>query len=458
MADAPRYGALAPIKPAPLPAPYDPPPETVPADMGIVPATRWGLVILVLFFGVLGGWAAFVPLSSAAIATGVVSPDSSRRTIQHLEGGVVHEILVRNGDEVEKNQVLVRLESTQSSAAFAQFRSRHRALSALEARLVAERDGLSQISFPPWILAEKSVPAVAEAIAAQNNIFNARRQGIEGQVAILKQRIAQSREEILGLRDQIAADEKQLVYAREEVKDLSTLFEKGLAQKPRLLAIQRREAEIEGARAQKTAAVARARQAIGEAELRIIDLKTTQLNEVVGQLRDAQVELAEVAERLRAAEDVLKRVDIVSPIAGTVVAQAIFTAGGVVTPGQKLMDIVPKNDTLVIDAQISPQDIEMVHQGLEAQVRFSAFSQRVSQTVSGRVATVSADRLVDQNSGQVYYMARIELTEDAGPKLGGGAIQAGMSAEVMIITGKRTALDYLFRPLLYGANRAFREN
>jgi HlyD family type I secretion membrane fusion protein len=458
MVEAQKYGALAPIKPGGLPAPYDPPAEAVPPDMGIRSGVRVGLLILFLFFGVLGGWAACVPLSSASIAPGVVGPDSNRKVIQHLEGGVVADILVRNGDAVEAGQALVRLAGTQSSAAYEQFRARHRAASALEARLVAERDGLPKIAFPEWLLAERDTPAVAEAINTQANVFSVRKQSLDGQIAILRQRVAQTREEIRGLRDQIAADERQLALAREEIKDLSTLVEKGLAQKPRLLAIQRREAELDGSRAQKVAAIARANQAIGESELRMNDLRTAQLNEAVTQLRDVQTELAEVGERLRAAEDVLRRVEITSPIKGTVTGLAVFTVGGVVGPGQKIMEIVPSDDRLVIDAQVSPQDVDVVHAGLEARVRFSAFSQRVSEFVKGRVVTVSADRIVDEKSGTPYYLARVELLEDPTPHLAGGIVQSGMAAEVMIITGERTALSYLFRPLLYGANRAFREN
>jgi membrane fusion protein, epimerase transport system len=458
MADAPRFGPLAPMPAAAPPAPYDPPPEAVPPDMGIRSAVRLGVIILLVFFGGFGGWAAFVPLSSAAIAPGVVGPETNRKTIQHLEGGVVEDILVKNGDLVQDGDLLLRLESTQSGAVTEQLRSRQLASTILEARLIAERDGAARIVYPQALMNARQDPKFSEAIAAQENIFAARRHGLESQTSILRQRVLQSREEIRGLKDQVTSDDRQLQLVREEIKDLSGLVEKGLAQKPRLLAAQRREAEIEGARAQRMASIARAQQGIGESEMRVIELKTQRLNEVVAELRDVQVELAEVYERLRAAEDVLRRIEIRAPIAGTVVALTVFTRGGVVAPGQKLLDIVPRDDRLIIEAQVSPQDIDVVYAGLPAQVRFTAFSQRSLRPLEAKVMTVSADRLVDEKSGQSYYSARVELLEEPSKVLDEALIQAGMPAEVMIVTGKRTALSYLVRPLFVGASRAFREN
>lgn len=428
------------------------------AGQNFRPAILAGISIVIAFFGIFGAWAAFVPLNSAAVAPGTVSVDSNRKTIQHLEGGIVDQILVKDGDVVKAGQPLIRLDVTRSKATRALLQGRLIAARALQARLIAQRDGANEILFPHSLLSQRDDPRVEEAIKGQRSIFQAQAEALKSQVAIQKQRIAQLAEEILGLEGQIRAEETQIKLIRDELDDIRTLVDKGIARKPRLLALQREAAKIEGSRSQNRARIARAKQSIGETNLRILDLRTVMVNEAVGKLREVQAEQIDLAERIAAADDVLKRTVIIAPLAGTVVGLQIHTAGGVIAPGEALLNIVPSGDRLIIEAQVDPLDIDVVQPGLEAQVRLTPFSARSSVPIAGRVMSVSADRLTEERSGRAYYLARVELDKDVDKVLDGATLYPGMPAEVMIVTGERTALAYLFKPIYAGLNSAFRED
>ncbi|MBT4905451.1 MAG: HlyD family type I secretion periplasmic adaptor subunit [Rhodospirillaceae bacterium] len=435
-----------------------PPPSSGGGDqLGTRKPIMIGAVIILIFFGFFGFWAFFAPLDSAAIAVGTVGVEGNRRTIQHLEGGIVKEIVVRNGDKVKAGQVLIRLEETQPRAQLQLITGQRNAALALAARLRAERDGNDGVTFPEALTSQGDDVGVQETMLGQLGIFEARRNSIEGQRRILGQRIGQFREEIEGLRAQIRSADEQLVLINGEVADLQILFDKGLTPKSRLLSLQRRAAEIEGERGQNRAAIARARQSIGESEIRIVELRTEQVNEVVAELREVEGQLLDLAERYRAAEDVLKRIEIVSPIDGFAVDLQVFTSGGVIRPGDRLLDVVPDNEKLVIEARVTPTDIDIVRPGLEAQVRLSAFNQRVTPTVDGTVTWVSADRLTDSNSGEEYYTARIDLKDQNDPRLKGLTLQPGMPAEVLIRTGERTLIQYLVSPVEQSISRSLRE-
>jgi len=427
-------------------------------DIGTRIPMTIGLIIITLFFGVFGSWAMLAPLESAAIAPGVVSVESTRKTIQHLEGGIVGEIHVRDGDVIEAGAILIRLDETQPRASLTLFEGRFNATRALEARLIAERDRREAITVPKEFDEHESDPEIPELIEGQVNIFNARRQSIEGQSAIMRQRIAQIQEEINGLNEQIKAQDTQLELSNDEIESFQKLFEKGLSGKSRLRELQREFADVTGDRSRNIAAIARARQNIAEAKLQITELKTKLLNEVVQQLGDVQNELFDLNEKINAAKDILTRTDIVAPLAGTVVGLKVHTVGGVVAPGEPLLDIVPKEEQLIIEAFVDPNDIDIVESGLTAQVRLTAFSQRHMVPVEGEVITVSADRLTDERTGRDYFLARVKLLEDPSEILEGAVLYPGMQAEVMIVTGARTTFDYIIRPITQSMNRAFREN
>ena len=425
---------------------------------GIRPVVLAGAAVVVAFFGGFGSWVAFAELDSAAIAPGLVAVASNRKTIQHLEGGIVGEILVREGETVRAGQPLIRLEATQARATQELLRGRELSALALAARLVAERDWGEAIAFPGALDRAAADPKVREIVEAQQNIFAARREALAGQEAILAQRAAQFAEEIVGLEGDIKAQDTQIALIKEESDAVAGLVEKGLAQKPRLLGLLRESAEIEGARSRNVAAIARARQNITEARLRVTELKTTMLNEVVQQLREVQAELSDLTERMRAAEDVLRRTEIRSPLDGTIVGLAVHTTGGVIGPGEALMDIVPRDDRLIVEAQVDPIDIDVVYPGLNPKVRLSAFSQRNIEPLDGEVLSVSADRLTEPQTGRPYFLARIALLGDVRAALDGARLYPGMQAEVMIVTGARTPFEYLTRPVLVSLRRAFRED
>lgn len=432
--------------------------ETYSGELRVGNLVWVGSIVVLLFFGVLGGWATFAPLESAAIAQGVVSVDTNRKTIQHLEGGIVSAIHVRDGDIVRKGQVLVTLDATKAAATLDLLTGRYLATLALEARLVAERDGLDSVTFPEKLLKERGRSQVDEAIEGQLRIFSTRRDALLRQVAVLNQRSLQSREEIRGLTGEIKAEDRQLQLLKGEIRDVQWLVTQGLARKPRLLALQRQQAEIEGARARNVANIARAEQAITEAELRVAELRTSQLNEIAQALRQAQTDLFDLMEQKRAAEDVLKRISIRAPENGTVVGLQVHTSGGVIAPGATVMDVVPIGDKMIIDARVDPADIDVVRPGLEAQVRLTAYTQRNFVPLKGEVVSVSADRLVDEKTGIAYFRVRVVIKDDVARVLRDTPLYPGMQAEVMIVTGARTMMEYILKPFSDSFNRAFREN
>ena len=418
-----------------------------------------GFVVIALFFGGLGGWAALAPLESAAIAPGVVMVDTSRKTIQHLEGGIIAEILVRDGELVEQDQVLVLMDETRADASLNLLEGRYRASVAQQARLVAERDGTGEIIFPDRLLAQTGDPKTTRAIEGQRRIFAERQKALQGQTDILHQRIAQFQEEILGLRGQIESEEEQRRLIAVELEDMNKLLAKKLVPKARVLALERRAAEIKGEISLNIASIARAKQSIGEAELRIRELRTAVRNEAAADLRDVENEIFELEERLRAAQDVAERTEVRAPERGIVVDLRVHTPGGVVGPGERLMDILPVGDDLVVVAKVSPDDIDVVHVGLAAQVRMTAFAARAFIPVEGEVTRVSADQLLDEVTGLAYFEVRIVLDEvSLLSALQGAPLYPGMQAEVMIITGERTTLDYLLQPITQSIERAFRES
>ncbi len=417
-----------------------------------------GCAIVAVFVGGFGVWAAVAPLRGAAMAQGSVIVDGKRKTIQHLEGGIVREILVHDGDKVAANQVLMRLEDTQASATLQQVTQRYNAAAALVARLTAEEQGQSEITFPPELLAQRNDPDVAKLIDGQTSIFTARLNEMKSQTQILEQRDAQAAEEIRGLQAQIAAERQQIQLIAEEIKDKSYLLEKGLIPKPEVLQLQRQQAQIEGTMNQNATSIARANQSIGETQLRISELHTDRVNEASKEHGDALKDLFDFAEKMRAARDVLDRTLVKAPLDGTVMELAAHTVGGVVAPGATLMEIVPSGDELTIEAKVDVKDIEHVHAGLPAQIRLIAYSQRDTPMVDGRVSWVSADRVDDAKAGTSYYLARIEADRAQLAALHQVELYPGMPVETMILGNERTALDYLLGPVNRTFARAMREN
>jgi HlyD family type I secretion membrane fusion protein len=420
-------------------------------------AAKLGMMTGMAFLAGFGLLGTLAPMESAAIAPASVQVEGSRKSVQHLEGGIVSTLSVREGAVVKAGEVLMRLDDTVSRAMVDQLRGQYRAALAQEARLIAERDDKAQIAFPAELTELAGDGAVAEMLAAQRNIFASRRETIDSQTRILRQRNVQAEEQIAGLHSQVKAQDRQIALIREETQTVEDLVAKGLEKKPRLLMLQRQAAEIDGQRAHNLSEIARIRQGIGETELRIVDLRTQLLGEAVKMLREEQTRMYDLRERLRAAEDTYARMDVRAPVSGKIVGLKVFTVGGVIQPREPLMEIVPAADALIVEAQVSTSDIDTVHAGLPVRLQFSAFNRWVAPVIDGTVMDVSGDKLTDQRSGMSHYTARIAVNTEqlAQHKL---ELRAGMPVEAMIVTGQRTLIQYLIEPVSAIMRRSLREN
>jgi HlyD family secretion protein len=420
-----------------------------------------GVALLVLLVGGFGGWAATSELSGAVIASGVLVVESSVKKVQHPTGGIVGELLVKEGDHVEAGQVVMRLDDTVTRSTLGVVRSQLDEALAREARLLAEREGRDSVSMPDELLRRRNEKAVDAAVAGELKLFQSRREGLAGQRAQLRERIGQSKEEIVGLTALQQAKEREIGHITEELVGVQALWDKNLVPMSRLKALQRDRARLEGERGQYIADIARARGKISETELQILQLDQDLQTEVLKDLRDTQGKLAELRERLIAAEDQLKRIDIRAPQAGVVHQLAVHTVGGVIANGETVMLIVPVTDRLVVDAKVAPHDIDQVAVGAQAHVRIQAGNQRMTPDVNAVVTLVSADLTRDQASGgqpgSPYFEVRLVIPREEMAKLGDLRLLPGMPAEAFIQTSARTPLQYLLKPLNEQLSRTFRE-
>ena len=415
-----------------------------------------GFAVIAVFCGSFYVWASSAPIEGAVIAPGVVSVDTNVRTVQHLEGGIVDEILVREGDRVETGQVLIKLENTVSASTRNEVQAQYFEALAAEARLMAEQAGLEDIAFPDELTEKVGDQAVRSAMDGQRYILENRQSLLADRASILEQTKAALSSEISGLEGQIRSSEERLDLIEEELVDVETLVEKNLINKSRLLQLKRDRSELEGEIAGYGAATGAAQQRIQEAELRFAELKTTMASSVVEELQEVRATAYEMGQRLAAAQDVFGRTEIRSPVAGVVTGLDVHTVGGVIAAGQPLLDIVPVSDKLVIKATVDPLDIDQVAPGMSAQVWLSALNRRSEAPLEATVTNVSADRITDPQTGVAYYSARVELDRNEAAK-GSVPMQPGMSAEVMIRTGGRTILDYLSEPITRFLSRGMRE-
>lgn len=415
-----------------------------------------GFAVIALFAGTFYVWASAAPIEGAVVAPGIVSVDTSVRTVQHLEGGIIEDILVRDGDQVDAGQVLIRLQNTVPSSSLNEVQAQYFEARATEARLLAEQQKAGEISFPEELTEKIGDQAAQSAMAGQRGIFDSRRTLLADRLNIFDRTTDGLKAEIEGLEGQIAASEARQRLLAEELADVQSLFERNLTDKPRLLQLQGDAAQLEGDIAGYRASIGTARQKVEETALRRSELRNAMETEVVQQMRDSRTRAYELSQRLAAATDVMGRTEIRSPVSGVVSGLLVHTVGGVIAAGQPLMDVVPVSDKLVVQATIDPLDIDQVTAGQEAQVWLSALNRRNQRPIEGVVQTVSADRLVDPQTGAPYYLARVEL-QRAEIEKGGMPLQPGMSAEVMIHTGARTTLDYLLTPITQFMTRAMRE-
>jgi HlyD family secretion protein len=412
--------------------------------------------VLVMVGGV-GGWAAVTPLSGAVIAPATVVVDSNVKKVQHQTGGIVGEIRVKDGDHVHAGDVLLRLDETVARANLQITSKQLDQFAAREARLLAERDGLDAMVVSPTLQERMREPDFALMFADERRLFENRRSARDGLKNQLGERVAQLSDEIVGIEAQLTAKERETSLIREELKGVRELYRKNLLPLTRVNALDRDAARIEGERGQLLAAVAQAKGKISETRLQILQIDRDLKTEVGKDLREQQAKQAELVERRIAADDQLRRVDIRSPQTGIVHQLSVHTVGGVVSPGEPIMLVVPEGEQLVLEAKVSPQEIDHVQVGQPAIVRMTAFNQRTTPEFRGEVSYVAADLTKDQQQNQAWFVARIRLESDELHAALGARLVPGMPAEVHLQTGDRTALSYFLKPLSDQVSRAFKE-
>ncbi|HEX2257412.1 MAG TPA: HlyD family type I secretion periplasmic adaptor subunit [Afifellaceae bacterium] len=425
------------------------------------PVRSWivrGVVIGIVVLGGFGAWATLAPLSSASMAPGSVKVETNRKTVQHLEGGIIEAILVRDGDRVRAGQVLMRLDNVDASADQGALQGQLDSLAAREARLTAQRNDLDVVSFPTDLVARAADPAVATILDGQQRIFDDQARSLAAEVAVLRQRTEQYRAQIASVEAQNESLALQLPSLREELAAASEMLSRGYERRPRVQALEREVTIREGEIAANTARIAALEEQISEAELQMAALRERQARAVSEELREVQTKRAELQEQARKVSARVGRKDIVAPQDGVVVDLRFFTPGGVVAAGAPILDIVPAEDRLVIEARVSPLDIDIVRPGLPAIVRLVAFKQRTTPTLDGRVSRVSADAFTDERTGQVYFSATIEIPPEELARVPSAALYPGMPVDVAIVTGERTLLAYLLQPFTDSFAHAFRED
>lgn len=419
---------------------------------------------LALGFGFLGlivggavVWATTAEIAGAVIAPATIVVDSNAKTVQHLEGGIVAEVNVRDGMHVEAGDVLVRLQDAETDAKINALIGQVREMSVEKARLEAERDGEPTLNLPPQMADQANLPMVARILEGQRKLFASRREALSGQKGLLNARIAQTREQIAGIESQLNARSEQLDIAVAEREHLRPLREKGLVPMNRMSALDREIAELKGSLGQFHSETARLQGVISETRLQIIQIDEERQSEILTRHRDVSNRLATLQEQLAGSAERQVRQAIRAPRAGIVHASSVHTLGGVVPPGGVLMTIVPEDDALVLKAQVMPQDIDQIALGQLARVRLTAFDANSTPELIGTVMRIGADRSLDPITGQPHFEIRIAISEDEIAKLEGLELRPGLPAEVLITTGLRTAASYLLQPLTDNLNHAMRE-
>jgi HlyD family secretion protein len=418
---------------------------------------RTGLRVLIIALVLAGGWAALVPLAGAVVVPGNLVVQSNVKAVQHPSGGVIAEIAVHNGQRVNSGDLLVRLDATQAQASLQVISKQLDEVRAKIARLVAERDGLSELAIASELLARAGDDSVKTLLSSEDSLLKARATARRSQIDLLQSRISQLGEQIVGLDAQVDSKAKQLELISGELSGVQELYDKRLVPLARLTALQRESARIEGERGQLLSSIAETRSKIGEAQLQILRIGQDFRADVVKELGENQGKEAELVERSVAARDLLDRIEIRAPTSGVIQQLSVHTVGGVIRAGDQIMEVVPDLDDLQIEARLQPNDIDQVRMGQGAFVRFSAFNQRMTPQLNGTVSYVSPDVSRDQQTNASYFTVRVALSEAERRRLAGLQLVPGMPAEVFMQTGSRTMLSYLFKPITDQMRRAFVE-
>jgi HlyD family secretion protein len=427
------------------------------AEPSLRPTVTAGIVIIVAFFFGFLGWSLFARLDSASLSQGTLVVDSHRKTVQHLEGGILRELLVKEGEMVKSGQTVALLDTTQADSQLGQIVSQLVAVQARIARLRAEQEGSLVLEFPAELTAQKGDQVVDETIMTQMKLFQARWRAYESSEAVLQKRIDQLQEDIASNQSQLTAVTRRLALLEEERVSVAQLLDKGFERRPRLLELDRNIADLKGRQGELRGNIARSKQAIGGLQLEIVNLGDTRLADIAKELQEARAQEADLNDRIRAARDVRQRREVVSPQDGIVTDIRLVTLGGVIGAGQPLMDIVPTDDELIVETRVEPKDIDSVRNGLPARVRLTSYTRALAPTVEGTITYVAADMGTDQRTGNPYFTARVRLARESLAQWPEVRLYPGMPAEVMIVTGERRAIDYFVAPLFDRMRRAFHE-
>ncbi|WP_438766460.1 HlyD family type I secretion periplasmic adaptor subunit [Kushneria sp. TE3] len=419
-----------------------------------------GIIILLVAFGGFGGWALLANLSVAVVASGTVSVESFKRTVQHLEGGMVSSIDVEDGDHVEQGDTLMVLDNTQSKSQLDISQSNWFIASAQEVRLLAEQRGADTLVFPDEL---KSVAdeneRFSQILDVQRSLFFSRRSSLEGEISALNEQIEQFQQQIDGLNQTISINRNRIGSLREETADYQSLFKEGLGNNQRIRELQRQTMQLESDTANSRAQIAQLKSQISENRVRIETQRQNYQQEIGEQLREAQSQISDSRERLVALGDQVRRTEILAPVSGTVVGLEVHTIGAVIGAGDPIMSIVPSNNGFMVEARVPAQDIDNIYPGQHGEIRFSAFNQRRAPIVDGVVEHVSADSFEDENTGSRYYRARLRVSEKGREEMTDQMqLLSGMPAEVMIRTGEKTLFAYIAQPVTDMLNRAMRQD
>lgn len=434
-----------------------PPGQTSP-QQAIRAYQRLGRLLLLVLIGGIGGWSLIANLEGAVIAPGTVTVKANSKRVQHLEGGIVSEILIEEGQAVSKGAVLLKLDTTRDTASLAALDSNLNELIARRARLTAERQQKPAIDFPKKLSDKAASSAkISEILTTQTRLLEARRAAYDGQIDQLKQRVSELGELIKGLSAQQTATGRQLALIEKELKGLATLEEKGLVPQTRLLALQREKASLDGKTGELTASIARAKVQIHETELQMLQLERETMADVLTSLNDTTTRINQLEEQRIALQHKIKRLEIRAPIGGLVHQLAVHTIGGVIAPGDPVLMIVPGSAALIIMAEVNPADIDQVYQGQPVSIRLTAFDQRTTPELEGKVSLVPGDASKDAATGQMFYRVHISMERQELAKLKGGKLIPGMQGEVFIRTKARPVIAYLLQPFTDQLRRAMRE-
>jgi HlyD family secretion protein len=417
-----------------------------------------GTAIALLMVGGVGVWGATTDIAGAVIAPGALVVDSNLRKVQHPTGGVIGEILARDGDRVKEGDVLVRLDATITRANLAIVVKSLDELRARKARLEAERDNRAGVAFPPQLTERRGDPDVERIMLGERRLFDLRQAARSGQKSQLNQRIVQLQREVDGIEAQAASKAQEIVLIQKELAGARDLWNQNLYPITKLTYLEREATRVAGERAQLVSSGAQARGKIAETELQIVQIDRDLASDVAKELRETDAKIDELLERQVAAEDQLKRIDIRAPIDGVVYQSTAHTVGGVIPPnGDPIMLIVPDTDRLIAEAKAAPQDIDQLHLGQPARVRFLAFNQRTTPEIEGTVSLISADAATDQRTGAAYYTIRVAFDPAQTARLGKVRLVPGMPIEAFVSTGDRKVISYLMKPLADQFARAMRE-